>query len=175
MNRSELVDRVASATGIDRRKAEDVLKTIVNTVVSEVKAGNKVSIFQFGTFTPRHQEGRMGRNPRTNQAVKIGPRNAVKFSAATAFKEALNARGTKKSAAKKATTSKAAGTTRATKATKSTKAAGTTRATTAAKATKSTKSTAKTAKKATPARAATATKTARAAKSTARTSRATKR
>ncbi|HWG73584.1 MAG TPA: HU family DNA-binding protein, partial [Acidimicrobiales bacterium] len=106
MNRSELVDKVASTAGLEKRHAEAAVTAFVDSVVNESKAGNKVSIFGFGTFTPKHQEGRPGRNPRTGATVKIAPRNVVKFTAATAFKEALNARGAKKSPTKKAAPAK---------------------------------------------------------------------
>jgi DNA-binding protein HU-beta len=107
MNRTELVDQVASTTGLDKRHAEAAVMAFIDSVVSEAKSGNKVSIFGFGTFTPGQRSGRTGRNPRTGAAVKIAARNVVKFKAATAFNEALNARSTKKSTAKKTAPAKA--------------------------------------------------------------------
>lgn len=107
MNRTELVERVASTAGLEKRHAEAAVMAFVDSVMGETKAGNKVSIFGFGTFTPKHQAGRPGRNPRTGATVKIAPRNVVRFTPATAFKEALNTRGTKKAAGKKAAPAKA--------------------------------------------------------------------
>ena len=160
MNRSELVDKVASTASLEKRHAEAAVAAFVDSVINESKAGNKVSIFGFGTFTPKHQEGRPGRNPRTGATVKIAPRNVVKFTAATAFKEALNARSAKKSTAKKAAPANST-------VAKSTKAASKTPATAAkAPAKAAAKAPAKAAAKA-PAKAAT--KTTSAGKSAAAT------
>lgn len=109
VNRTELVEQVATSTGLEKRQAEAAVKAVIDSVVTETKSGNKVSIFGFGTFTPLAKAARTGRNPRTGTAVKIPARTAVKFKAATAFNSALNTRGTKRaSAAKKATPTKTA-------------------------------------------------------------------
>lgn len=156
VNRSELVDQVASTTGLEKRHAEAAVTAFVDSVVTEVKSGNKVSIFGFGTFTPRHQEGRPGRNPRTGATVKIAARNVVKFTAATAFKEALNARSAKKSTAKKAAPAKATSTSAAAKTAKATTKAPAKAATkTAATKAPATKAPAKAANKTAPAAKAT--------------------
>jgi DNA-binding protein HU-beta len=115
VNKSELVDAVASATGLQKSQAERAVDVVIDSVVSEVRAGRKVSIFGFGTFNPAARAARTGRNPQTGAPVKIAASNNVRFAAAKAFKDALNARGgtkkagsAKKSApAKKATAKKA--------------------------------------------------------------------
>jgi DNA-binding protein HU-beta len=124
VNKSELVDRVAGATDVDKRAAERAVDAIFDAVVSETKSGNKVSLFGFGTFTPTARAARTGRNPQTGAPVQIAASKGVKFSPASAFKSALNARGgrkkaasTKKATARKATAKKATAR-RATKASK---------------------------------------------------------
>ncbi|MDQ1394094.1 MAG: DNA-binding protein HU-beta [Acidimicrobiaceae bacterium] len=103
MNRSELVDQVETATGLDRRQSESAVKAVVDAVIGEIKSGGKVSIFGFGTFTPTSRAARVGRNPQTGAAVNIAASTGVKFSPATALKALLNPKpAAKKSAAKKA-------------------------------------------------------------------------
>ncbi len=103
MNRSELVDSVETATGLDRRQSESAVKAVVDAVIGEIKSGGKVSIFGFGTFTPTSRAARVGRNPQTGAAVNIAASTGVKFSPATALKALLNPKpAAKKSAAKKA-------------------------------------------------------------------------
>jgi nucleoid DNA-binding protein len=117
VNRTDLIDAVASATGLEKKQAEAAVGAFVESVVSEVKVGEKVSIFGFGTFTPTARAARTGRNPQTGAPVKIAASKGVKFGPASAFKSALNTKKagpTKKAApAKKATAAK-----KATKATK---------------------------------------------------------
>jgi DNA-binding protein HU-beta len=103
VNRSELVDSVESATGLDRRQSESAVKAVVDAVITEIQSGAKVSIFGFGTFTPTSRAARVGRNPQTGAAVNIAASTGVKFSPATALKALLNPKpAAKKSAAKKA-------------------------------------------------------------------------
>ena len=127
VNRSELVEAVAGSAGIDRKQAEAAVTAVLDTVMSEARAGNKVSLFGFGTFTPTARAARTGRNPQTGAPVKIAASKGVRFAPAMAFKQALNpksaakkAGGAKAAPAKKAAT-KAAPAKKATKATKTAK------------------------------------------------------
>ena len=107
VNRTELVEAVASKTGLDKKQAEAAVAAVAESVVTETKAGNKVTIFGFGIFSPSARAARMGRNPQTGAPVKIAASKGVRFAPASAFKEALNSRG-KVAAAKKAAPAKKA-------------------------------------------------------------------
>lgn len=106
MNKSELVDHVRDAAGLDRRTAEAAVNAFCSAVMSDVRAGNKVSISGFGIFNPTARAARTGRNPQTGAPVKIAASKSVRFAPATAFKQELNAGG--KKAAKKAAPAKKA-------------------------------------------------------------------
>ena len=131
VNRSELVDSVAGSTGLEKRQAESAVTALIDAVIAEAKAGSRVSIFGFGTFTPTSRAARIGRNPQTGAPVKIAASKGVRFAPAQAFKTALNTKGgskkaaapAKKAGAKKASAKKAGGAKKATakKAGKSTK------------------------------------------------------
>ena len=114
MNKSELVDRVASAADVDRRKAEAAVDAMVDAVIESTRSGDRVSIFGFGTFSQTSRAARTGRNPQTGAPVSIAASKGVKFSPASAFKSALNPKAAakkapaKKGAAKKAAAKKAA-------------------------------------------------------------------
>jgi DNA-binding protein HU-beta len=110
LNKSELVDVVANAAGVDKRKAEAAVDAIVGAVIDTTRSGGRVSIFGFGTFSQTSRAARMGRNPRTGDPVPIAASTGVKFAPSTAFKSTLNAKSAKKAAAgKKATARKSAG------------------------------------------------------------------
>jgi len=131
VNRTELVEEVSRKAVLDKKKADDVVRVVTETVMSEAKAGNKVSIFGFGTFSPTARAARMGRNPQTGAPVKIAAAKSVRFAPASAFKEVLNSRGkaaaskkaapARKTTAKKVTAKKAAPAKKATRATKAAK------------------------------------------------------
>lgn len=123
VNKSELVDHVRDAAGLDRRAAESAVNALLEAVMADVRAGNKVSISGFGIFNPTSRAARMGRNPQTGAPVKIAASKGVRFAPAQAFKSALNTGGGKKATAKKAAAKKSAPAKKATakKAAKSTK------------------------------------------------------
>ena len=102
MNRTELIEKVAESAQLDKKTAEAAVAAFVDTVVSGVKSGEKVSIFGFGSFNPKSRSARQGRNPRTGEPVKIAASTGVGFTASSAFKAALNTKSTKKASAKKA-------------------------------------------------------------------------
>ncbi len=114
MNKAELVDAVREAAGLERRQAESAVEAVIDAIVSSVKSGDRVSIPRFGTFNQSSRAARTGRNPQTGEPVKIAASKGVRFAPASAFKEALNAKGGAKKAApakagaKKATAKKAA-------------------------------------------------------------------
>ncbi len=141
MNKADLVEKVRSGAGLAKNQAEQALDATLDSVVAAVKAGERVSIFGFGTFNPSSRGARTGRNPQTGAPVKIPASKGVRFAPAAAFKAALNP----KSAAKKAAgAGKAAKAAKPAKAAKAAKPAGAAKATkSAAKATKATKSTKK--------------------------------
>ena len=110
MNRRELVETVAGATGLDKHRAESAVLAFISAVKSETSGGSRVSIFGFGTFTPTSRAARTGRNPRTGDPVKIAASKGVKFTPASAFKTALNSRAGGRKAASKASGRKSAST-----------------------------------------------------------------
>lgn len=101
MNKTELVDQVAAATGFAKKDAETAVEATLDAVVEAIKGGEEVSIFGFGKFSPKANAARTGRNPQTGEAIKIAASKSVRFAPAAAFKTALNTKAAKKPAAKK--------------------------------------------------------------------------
>jgi DNA-binding protein HU-beta len=90
MNKAELVDKVAEATGRSKKDVEDILTAALGSVVEAVAAGDKVALPGFGSFQKSHRAAREGRNPQTGATIQIAASNGVKFSAAAGFKSAVN-------------------------------------------------------------------------------------
>src|SRR5271167_3188739 len=89
-----------------RRAVEEVVDAVFNEIVLEVHGGRRVSVVGFGTFNPISRAPRVGRNPRTGDAVQIPASKGVRFAAGSTFKQALNSKegapmAVKKAAAKK--------------------------------------------------------------------------
>ncbi len=93
MNKSDLVDALASSAGMtkaDAARAMDALFAPSGGVISRaLKEGQRVQITGFGTFEAKHRKARMGRNPRTGQAIHIAATKTPGFRAGKGLKEAI--------------------------------------------------------------------------------------
>jgi DNA-binding protein HU-beta len=121
VNKGELVESIASRSGLEKRQAEGALNAFVDAVMDAVKGGDRVAILGFGSFNPRSRSARTGRNPQTGAPVKIAASKSVGFAPGAAFKTTLNSKGGTKKAApakKTAAASKAPAKKTATKSTK---------------------------------------------------------
>lgn len=89
MNRNELVSAMAEKAGVSKKDADNLLKAFIDTVEEAVKADDKVQLVGFGTFEARERSERVGKNPRTGEALKIAACKVPAFKAGKAFKDLL--------------------------------------------------------------------------------------
>jgi nucleoid DNA-binding protein len=110
LNKSELVEAVASKADVDRRSAERVLGAYFETVQSAAKGGDRVAWPGFGSFRAVSRSARMGRtSPSDATPKRIPASTGIKFTPSASLKEFMNAKGRAKAAApKKAAPKKAA-------------------------------------------------------------------
>lgn len=87
MNKTELIDSVAGATGESKRVVNNVLDAVVTQVQKQVKKGEKVTVPGFGTFSRRQRPARTARNPRTGEQIKVKASKVPAFKAGARFKE----------------------------------------------------------------------------------------
>lgn len=92
MNKSELVAAVAKDTGVTKKDIEAVIKGLTVTIHKELHKGGKVQIPELGSFKISERAARTVRNPRTGESMKSPACKVAKFTAAKAFKEAVNAK-----------------------------------------------------------------------------------
>ena len=89
MNRRELVQAVASQTGVERRDVDSVLKGFTDVVTAVVSKGEPVSISGFAKFVKVDRPARMGRNPQTQQPVRIKASKKARITPLKGFKDAV--------------------------------------------------------------------------------------
>ena len=90
MNKGELVDAVAGSAGLSRADATKAVDGILDAIQSTLAQGGSVSLVGFGTFTVKARAARMGRNPRTGEAIQIKASNVPGFKAGKGLKDAVN-------------------------------------------------------------------------------------
>jgi DNA-binding protein HU-beta len=91
MNKQELIDAVAAATGESKAATAQVVDAFIETVTSTVVKGETVQLIGFGSFGTGARAARVGRNPATGQEIQIAAAKTVKFTAGKAFKDQVNA------------------------------------------------------------------------------------
>jgi DNA-binding protein HU-beta len=89
MNKSELIDAVASDSGLTRADSARALDSLLGTVSKTLKKGGEVNITGFGKFSVVKRAARQGVNPRTGERVKIKASKAPKFSPGASLKQAV--------------------------------------------------------------------------------------
>lgn len=90
MNKSELIERMASDADISKAAAERALESFTTAVRSTLKKGGSVALVGFGSFAVTKRAARTGRNPKTGEPLKIAARKVPKFTPGKALKDALN-------------------------------------------------------------------------------------
>jgi DNA-binding protein HU-beta len=81
MNKSELIDAMATASDCTKAQAGASLDAFCEAVTKTLKKGDKVTLVGFGTFSISKRAARMGRNPQTGKEIKIAAKKVAKFKA----------------------------------------------------------------------------------------------
>ena len=90
MNKSEMIDAIARHADISKAAAGRALEATVMTIKTSLKKGDIVTLVGFGSFYVGKRSARAGRNPRTNEPIKIKAALVPKFRAGKAFKDSVN-------------------------------------------------------------------------------------
>ncbi|MEQ8316919.1 MAG: HU family DNA-binding protein [Phycisphaerales bacterium] len=89
MNKSHLVDYVASNLGVTRSDATVYVECVLEGITSGLIEDGRVKITGFGAFTRRHREPRKGTNPLTGEPISIPASETCGFKASPALRERL--------------------------------------------------------------------------------------
>lgn len=89
MNKAELIDAVAKASGLSKADSDRALGAITDTITKTLKKGGAVSLVGFGTFKVSKRSARTGRNPQTGATIKIAARKVPRFAAGKGLKDAV--------------------------------------------------------------------------------------
>ena len=91
MNKGELIEAVQKKLGSEatKRLAEDALAAVLESIEEGVKSDQKVQIIGFGTFEVKNRAARMGRNPKTGEAMQIAASKSVGFKPSSTLKKSL--------------------------------------------------------------------------------------
>jgi len=86
LTKAELISRLAETTGMKRKDLVTVVNALVSTIAQTLKRHEKVQISGFGTFEPRRRRARAGRNPQTQEAIRVAASWSLGFRPAKQLK-----------------------------------------------------------------------------------------
>ncbi len=90
MNKSELIEKMATKSGLTKADSGRALDAFTETVTAELSTKDgSVALVGFGTFKTSNRSARKGRNPQTGAAIDIPAATVPKFSAGKALKDAV--------------------------------------------------------------------------------------
>ncbi|WIT14328.1 HU family DNA-binding protein [Paucibacter sediminis] len=92
MNKSELIESIATKSGVTRAAAATMLDAALGTITEALVAGDAVAILGFGNFKVSARAARTGKNPATGEALEIPASNVPKFTPGKALKDAVNSK-----------------------------------------------------------------------------------
>ena len=90
VNKSELIDAIARHADISKAAAGRALDATVGAIRGSLRKGDIVTLVGFGSFYVGKRTARQGRNPRTNEPIRIRAAKVPKFRAGKALKDAVN-------------------------------------------------------------------------------------
>lgn len=90
MTKTELIEQIAKSADLSKAAAERALNATLGAITHTLRKGGSVGLTGFGTFKVHKRAARIGRNPRTGDAVKIKAAKVPKFTPGKGFKDALN-------------------------------------------------------------------------------------
>lgn len=83
MNKAELINAVASDSGLSKADTKRAINSFVKSTTTALKKGDRVALVGFGSFSVAKRSARTGRNPQTGKAIKIAAKKVVRFKAGT--------------------------------------------------------------------------------------------
>lgn len=90
MNKASLIENIAEKASVNKKQAENMLESLVEIIISELKADNEVTITGFGTFLARTRHARGGVNPQNpSERIEIPAVKVAKFKTGKTLKDAL--------------------------------------------------------------------------------------
>ena len=91
MKASELIERIATGqTHLNHNGVSLAVQVMLQQMSDALADGERIEIRGFGTFHPRGQSPRMGRNPNTGQAVAVPARHSPRFRPGKELRERVN-------------------------------------------------------------------------------------
>src|SRR5699024_1651882 len=89
MNEAELIHAVAEKAALCKKDSEAAVNAALEAITGALSDGEKVQLVVFGSFEVKKREARVGRNPKTKEAIEIPASKVPVFKAGKALKDVV--------------------------------------------------------------------------------------
>lgn len=90
MNKSELVEALASERDLTYKKSEEIVNIIFDSMAETLTQGGRIEIRGFGSFVVKDYKSYMGRNPKTGEIIRVKPKKLPFFKVGKELRERVN-------------------------------------------------------------------------------------
>lgn len=91
MTKSELIERLAQKQSqLHYKDVEFAVKTMIEQMAQCLAAGERIEIRGFGSFCLHYRPPRLGRNPKTGEAVPLAAKYVPHFKPGKELRERVN-------------------------------------------------------------------------------------
>ena len=91
MIRSALIEKIAEENPhLYQRDVERIVNTIFDSIIEAMAKGDRVELRGFGAFSVKKRDARLGRNPRTGEAVQVDEKHVPFFKTGKLLRDRLN-------------------------------------------------------------------------------------
>jgi integration host factor subunit beta len=90
MTKADLIAEVSRSAELSKKDAENIVNVFLDRIVDALKEGEKIELRGFGSFKLRRRNSRVGRNPRTSEAVQVPAKKVPYFKPGKDLKKLIN-------------------------------------------------------------------------------------
>ena len=90
LTKKDLVNFIYMQIGFSKKISENLIDDFFFTIVNNLEKEKKLKLSNFGTFSIREKNSRIGRNPKTKEQKIISKRNVVLFKPSKEFRDFIN-------------------------------------------------------------------------------------
>lgn len=91
MIKSELIAKIAELyPHLYQRDVEIIVNRLLDEIGDAMGRGDRVELRGFGTFSVKHRDARIGRNPRTGESVAVAKKQAPFFKTGKEMRLRMN-------------------------------------------------------------------------------------
>lgn len=90
MNKSELVEILATKKQLTYKKAEEIVNILFDSMTDALTSGGRIEIRGFGSFVVKDYKAYLGRNPKTGQVIEVRPKKLPFFKVGKDLRDRVN-------------------------------------------------------------------------------------